>query len=318
MPSTPLLSADELAARSQRALTVATDAGRELGLTVDSPAILHDEFSVVVHLAPAPVVVRIPVVLPYGYELSSLTTRQTRELAAVAWLADRGEPVVPPSPLVPRMPVVREGLSMTFWERVEEEDRQPDFAARGPLVASLHRALRDYPSPLQFLLPLSMSVSNGLGFLEHHADLIAAEDLDRAKREWQVLAPLVMSRGSFASAFPGVTTQPLHGDSPGYNMIETKRGLLHTDFEDVTLGPVEWDLTMQPESAMATYDEAGLRAGQRRVDPDVLRIMSVLRMLQVVACHSLIPKLPSLSKPLADSLVAWRQMPFAGGYQSAG
>jgi hypothetical protein len=254
-------------------------------------------------------------VLPDGYELPSLTTRQTRELAAVAWLADRGEPVVRPSPLVPRMPVVREGFSMTFWEQVDEEKHEPDFAARGPLVANLHRALRDYPAPLQFLLPLSMSVSNGLGYLEHHHDLIAAEDLDRAKREWQLLAPVVMSRGSFSSAFPGIATQPIHGDSPGYNMVDTSRGLLHADFEDITLGPIEWDLTLQPESAMATYDQVALRAGQRRVDPEVLRVMNVLRMLQVVACHALIPKLPSLSKPLADSLVPWRQMPFAGGYK---
>src|SRR3954468_4693838 len=115
MSPTPLLTSDELATRSQRALAAAAAAGRELGLTVDNPTIVHDAFSVVVHLAPSPVVVRVPVVLPDGFELSMQTPRQTRELAAVAWLADRGQPVVRPSPLVPRKPVVADGFSMTFW-----------------------------------------------------------------------------------------------------------------------------------------------------------------------------------------------------------
>ncbi|HET6336723.1 MAG TPA: hypothetical protein VFG30_26045 [Polyangiales bacterium] len=317
MSSTPLLTADQLAARSQRALATATAAGRELGLTVDDPTIVHDAFSVVVHLAPSPVAVRVPVVLPDGFELSMQTPRQTRELTAVAWLADRGQPVVRPSPLVPRVPVVRDGFSMTFWEWVEvDATREPDYDARGPVVAGLHAALRDYPAPLQFLLPLSMSVSNGLGYLEHHPELLGASDVDRAKREWQLLAPVVMSRGSFSAAFPGVTTQALHGDSPGFNLIETKTGLLHSDFEDVTLGPVEWDLTMQPPSAVDTYDQAAMRAGLRRVDHELLSIMNVLRMLQVVACHSLIPKLPALADLLTTSLEAWRQMPFAGGYKA--
>lgn len=316
MSSAPLLSSEELAARSQRAVAAATAAGRELGLSVESPTIVHDRFAAVVHLAPSPVVVRVPVVLPDGYELSMLTPRQTRELTAVAWLADRGQPVVRPSPLVPRVPVVRDGFSMTFWEWVDvDADTAPDYDARGPVVAGLHAALRDYPAPLQFLLPLSLSVSNGLGYLEHCPDLLAPADLDRAKREWQLLAPVVMSRGSFSAAFPGLTTQAIHGDSPGFNLIQTKNGLVHADFEDVTLGPVEWDLTLQPPSAVETYDQAAMRAGLRRVDHELLSIMNVLRMLQVVAAHALIPKLPSLAAPLATSLEAWRQMPFAGGYE---
>jgi hypothetical protein len=317
MSSTELLTSDQLAARSERALVAAAEAGRELGLTVDSPTILHDSFSVVVHLAPSPVVARVPVVVPNGFEVSTQSSRQTRELTAVAWLADRGQSVVRPSPLVPRTPVQCDGLSMTFWEWVDvDASRAPDYVARGPLVAGLHAALRDYPAPLQFLLPLSMSVGSGLGFLEHNPGLLAASDLERAKREWQVLAPLFMARGSFSAAFPGITTQAIHGDSPGFNMVETKTGLVHADFEDVTLGPVEWDLTMQPAAAVESYDQAAMRAGLRRVDHELLSIMNVLRMLQVVAAHALIPKLPILATSLTPAVEAWRQMPFAGGYKA--
>lgn len=317
MSSKQLLTSDQLAARTQRALAAVTAAGRELGLTVDDPTILHDAFSVVVHLAPSPVVARVPVVLPDGFELSTQTARQTRELAVVGWLADRGQPVVRPSPLVPRVPVQRDGFSMTFWEWVDADtNREPDYDARGPLVANLHATLRDYPAPLQFLLPLAMSVSNGLGYLEQCPDLLEASDLDRAKREWQLLAPIMMSRGSFSAAFPGITTQALHGDAPGYNLIETKTGLVHADFEDVTLGPVEWDLTLQSRSAVDSYDQAAMRAGLRRVDHELLSIMNVLRMLQVVACHALIPKLPALATSLSPALEEWREMPFAGGYKA--
>ena len=48
------------------------------------------------------------------------TAQQRSELAVAGWLADRGHPVVPPSPLVAREPVRREGFSMTFWQFVEE------------------------------------------------------------------------------------------------------------------------------------------------------------------------------------------------------
>jgi hypothetical protein len=317
MSSTQVLTSDQLADRTQRAVAAATASGRELGLTVSEPKVIHEAFSVVVHLAPSPVVVRVPVVLPDGFELSTQQARQARELAVVAWLADRGERVVRPSPLVPRVPQQRDGFSMTFWEWVEvDAARAPDYDARGPHVAQLHFTLRDYPAPLQFLLPISMSVGSGLGQLEQRSDLIAASDLDRAKSEWQVLAPVFMSRGTFANAFPGITAQPLHGDSPAYNMIETRDGLVHADFEDVTIGPVEWDLTLHPPSAVDAYDQAAMRAGLRRVDHELLSIMNVLRMLQVVAAHTLIPKLPSLGQDLAVPMEVWRKMPFAGGYKA--
>jgi hypothetical protein len=206
---------------------------------------------------------------------------------------------------------------MTFWEWVEIDPTQPpDYDARAPLVASLHATLRDYPAPLPFLLPLSMSVSNGLGILEHHPELLARTDLDRAKREWELLSPVFTTRGSFSQSFPGITTQALHGDSPGYNMIHTKSSLVHADFEDATVGPVEWDLTLQTPSAVDAYDQAAMRAGLRRVDHELLQIMNVLRLLQVVAAHAWIPKLPSLATDLAMPLEIWRQLPFAGGFKA--
>ncbi|PRC52950.1 phosphotransferase, partial [Mycobacterium sp. ITM-2017-0098] len=50
------MTPDELAERTRRAAEAAVAAGRELGLRVERAKVLHDVFSVVVHLEPEPVV----------------------------------------------------------------------------------------------------------------------------------------------------------------------------------------------------------------------------------------------------------------------
>ncbi|MGY2061981.1 aminoglycoside phosphotransferase family protein, partial [Nocardia gipuzkoensis] len=125
MPTT--MTTDQLAARTSRALNAAVTAGRELGLAVSEPTVLHDVFSVVVHLAPSPVVVRVPTVVPEYLDLDGQATRQRIELDVVAWLVEQDAPVIPPSPLVPREPVRRNGFSMTFWQFVELDSSEPDY-----------------------------------------------------------------------------------------------------------------------------------------------------------------------------------------------
>jgi hypothetical protein len=59
-----MLTSPDLAARTDRAVAAAADAGRDLGLTGTEPRVLYDVFSVVVHLSSAPMMVRVPTVLP--------------------------------------------------------------------------------------------------------------------------------------------------------------------------------------------------------------------------------------------------------------
>jgi hypothetical protein len=87
------LDARELAARTARAVDTAVSTGRELGLNVREAQVLHDAFCVVLRLAPAPVVVRVPVVVMYGSDLAALRARQVREIAVADWLAQRGAPI---------------------------------------------------------------------------------------------------------------------------------------------------------------------------------------------------------------------------------
>ena len=79
------LDPQEIAARTARAVAAASALAAEHGLRVTEPRVLHEAFSVVIHLAPAPVVARVPVVLPRGFEREALLARQRRELEVV-WI----------------------------------------------------------------------------------------------------------------------------------------------------------------------------------------------------------------------------------------
>ncbi|GAA1465414.1 phosphotransferase [Nocardiopsis exhalans] len=308
---TAFLTQEQLADRTSAAVDAAVAAGRELGLTVTEPRLLHDLFSVVVHLEPAPVVARIPTVLPDSVSLDSISRRQRSELDVTRWLADQGVPVLPPSPLVPREPVQRDGFSITFWQYVpENRDTEPDYAANAESTAALHAALRDYPGQLNFLgaaEPHSLSAS--LDQLAEHPELISPEDLARARREWQALEPLVSSQEQFQKAFPGIDLQPIHGDSPPANIFAATDGDRYADFELVSYGPVEWDLAALGPELEAAYNRGARRNGQRELDGDVLAFVNAVGMLRVIATLELVPKLPVLAEYLNPAVDQWRATP---------
>ncbi|MFE8961633.1 phosphotransferase family protein [Streptomyces iakyrus] len=309
------MTPDQMSARTSRALAAAVGAGRDLGLDVADARVVYDVFSVVVHLAPSPVVVRVPTVLPSYADAGSQAARQRQELAVAGWLADQGHPVIPPSPLVPREPVLRDGFSMTFWQFVElDQSAEPDFVRQAALVADLHLALRSYPGELPFLSAAEPRfVTEGLAALEARPDLLEPADLDRARREWEVLEPVVASRAGFEAVFPGIELQPVHGDAPAANIVSGPDGVLYSDFELTTLGPVEWDLAALGPECEAAYDEAAWRLGLRRLDQEVLRVVNAVGMSLAVACLALAPQLPLLVDALKPAVEQWRSMPFAGG-----
>ncbi|MFG2227391.1 phosphotransferase family protein [Streptomyces sp. NPDC048644] len=315
--STPpaFMTPDQLAARASRARDAATAAGRALGLTVTDPTVLHDAFSVVVHLAPSPVVVRVPTVLPPYAGPGIQAARQRLELDVVQWLADQGTPVIPPSPLVPREPVQRDGFSMTFWQFTEQDTgTEPDYVHHSGLVADLHAALRDYPGDLPFLSAAEPQfTTEGLAALASRPDLIDPAALDRARREWEILEPVVRSRAAFEAAFPGIGLQPLHGDAPAVNIVTGPHGALYSDFELATLGPVEWDLAYLGPECEAAYNAAARRRGLRQLDDRVLRFVNAVGNCRVIACLTLAPELPLLVEALKPSVEQWRATPFDAG-----
>lgn len=315
---TTFLTPQQLAGRTSAAVEAAVAAGRGLGLTVNDPTLLHDVFSVVVHLAPSPVVARIPTVLPRPDDLAALARRQQDELDVTSWLDGQGIPVIAPSPLLPQEPVQCDGFSMTFWPFVEEDrDKEPDYVANAESVADLHAALRAYPGRLEFLSAADPRfIAESLARLDQHPSLIGAAELDRARREWQILEPLVRSRRAFEARFPGVDLQPIHGDSPPANIFSGVDGDLYADFELVTLGPVEWDLATLGPKHEAAYNRGARCNGTRPLNEEVLGFVNALGMLRVIATLTLVPQLPELMEYLKPAVDQWQTTPFAGGMNS--
>lgn len=300
------LSPEQAADRCRRAAAAALAAGRALGLQAESATVLHDVFSVVVRLDPTPVVARVPVVLPQGYTPERQHARQQRELDVVAWLDAHGVPVVPPSPLVPRTPVRRDGFPMTFWELADvAADHEPYSGVAIAQSAELHAGLSRYRAPLPFLAPFNEAGPGMFAALEE-SDLLGAADIDRARAEYGALRLELGDPATFAARYPGVTVQAVQGDAPSHNVIRTTSGIRFSDFEDVSLGPVEWDLAMMGPDAVAEYDDAAVRRGLRPTDPRVQRLMDTARTLQFIGCATLVPQLPVLADGLAPVIASWR------------
>ncbi len=304
---TTFATPEDIAHRTNAARDAAVAAGRELGLDITDGRVLYELFSVVVHLAPSPVVARIPTVLPHTTTLESLAKRQQQELDVAQWLHDQGTPVIPPSTLVPREPVQRDGFSITFWPFTDEDkSSEPDYVKNSELAADLHKAMRDYPGELEFLSSAEPRfVREGLKRLEGQ-DIVAQEDLTRARQEWEVLEPLVSSEEAFRQRFPGIDLQPIHGDSPPANIFASTGGPLFSDFELVTRGPVEWDLGGLGRELEAAYDRGAARNGLRALDEEVLRFVNAVGAIRVIAYLSCADQLPAMVEFMQPFINQWR------------
>lgn len=310
-----MLTNDDIAARTARAVAAATAAGRDLGLTVHEPRVLYDVFSVIVHLDPEPVVVRVPTVLPrYSRENpDGQLAQQRKEIAVTSWLAERSFPVVAPSPLVPAEPVRRDGFSMTFWQFVKQDkDIEPNYVRGAELTAGLHAALRDYPGELDFLPWVNQFIPDSLDEIARDPGPLSPDDLARAWREWEAIEPIVSSPEGLRAAFGSVEVTPIHGDAPYYNIITTPDGELFADFELVSLGPAELDIAAAGPECCAAYNAAAERLSLRRLEDEPLAIMGSVGMLMAVCCLAMAPELPMLFDGLSDAIDHWRSLPPAG------
>ncbi|MGI5507113.1 phosphotransferase [Lentzea sp. CA-135723] len=298
---------EDIAHRTQAATNAAVAAGRELGLEITEGKVLYELFSVVVHLAPAPVVARVPTVLPHTTTLESLARRQQQELDVAQWLHDQGTPVIPPSPLVERKPVQRDGFSITFWPLTgEDKSKEPDYVKNAELSADLHKALRTYPGELDFLASAEPRfVREGLERLEG-LGIVSQDDLARARAEWAVLEPLASDEAEFRKRFPGVDLQPIHGDSPPANIFASTDGPLFSDFELVTYGPVEWDLAGLGLEYEAAYNRGAARNGLRELDKEVLRFVNAIGAIRVIAYLSCADQLPAMVDFMQPFIDQWR------------
>lgn len=316
-----------LSPRAEQALPLAVEAGERFGLTVEQPRVLHDIFNVLVHLAPSPVVVRVPSLefLP----TEERAAQQRRELAVAGWLADNqetpansgaGDPgpagsgvaVVRPSPLVPREPALVGGRSVTFWEFVTEVDpfsalttpeaMEERLVEQAGWTAGLHARLADYPGQLPLMTPFSSELDTMLAQLRAHPGELTRDELARVDQEHTVLSTLV---NELPERFPDARVQPLHGDAPAYNLLRTGDGWLFSDFEEVTSGPVELDLALIGPRAVEEYE----RVSGTAIDRSLLNVLEGGGLLRAVAALALTPRMPELSAMLQPAIDQWRARP---------
>lgn len=250
----------------------ALEAARTFALTHELPsdelAVLKDGSNLIVHLRPAPVVLRI----------ATLTARArgdplpyvAREVEFASYLAGVGAAVPPASPLVAPGPYVVAGWALSAWGYVEHElGVVPDVQAAFGALDELHAAMRDFPGELPLLNPaaddfdrvLRFSVNEGLVSRDRAADLTGRRDL--------LLAGLL----GLAS-----DRQALHGDAFASNAVRTKAGVVWLDLEDCCSGPAVWDLAI----FVRRDPEPGLVAEvERRHGRAALAAATSLRHVQV-------------------------------------
>lgn len=121
-------------------LAAALAAGRAAGLVVDEPVVLRDLTNLVVRLAPAPVVARVPLTF------TRLRGREwlEAELRLVGELRDVGLPVTGPARGVRPVLSEHDGYLVSLWELVPEDAHAAlDAHAAGSALRRLHDELAD-------------------------------------------------------------------------------------------------------------------------------------------------------------------------------
>jgi hypothetical protein len=200
------------------------------GLRPAEPLVLAQGSNVLVHLAPAPVVARVPTTTIAAFRPD--TAWLAREVAVAGHLARRGAPVVGPSAEVDPGPHVHDGLPVTFWAHVPRAAVPLDAKAAGRGLRECHEALVDFPGDL----PEHAIFHEARAVLARLAadGALAPADARLAERVGAGIAARI--------AALDVPVQPLHGDAHLGNVIQSAGGPLWNDFEDAHRGPRAWDL----------------------------------------------------------------------------
>lgn len=249
-------------------MATAVAVARAQGLRVDDPVVLAEGYSVRVHVAPSPVVVRVPTVA--ATTRSPIRPWLERELAVTSWLHAAGAPVVPPTDLADPGPHEHDGAVVSLWQLVDVDPQPVGEARYAAALADLHAALAPYPGELPVLPGPRADIAFGLAACE---GLLAPDDLAVARAARARLAPWL---DGDPDGDP-VGLVPVHGDSHTGNLVRTTSGaLLWNDFEDVGRGPVEWDL------ASMTLGDGVAAAYPWALDPQRLADCRLMRRLQVL------------------------------------
>jgi Ser/Thr protein kinase RdoA (MazF antagonist) len=276
----------------EAAARAAVRVAARFGVNRVEPVVLADGANVVVHLSPSPVVAKVAASTP---AVRDAAAGLRRELDVAVFLAGAGIPVMLPSREI-AVAVHRDGGHvMSFWTFIEPDGAGvAGEAVVGSMLRDLHAALRSYPQPLPFLVPLGDIPA----FLARPQTQLG--ETDRA-----VLAE-AFTRLTAELAPDETGQQALHGDAGVMNLMAAGGGWVWHDFEDTCSGPVAWDLAATTASPRL---DAGriLAAYGDRVDPAQLRTCEQLRRLHLAVWYNLYAeRLPDCRPRAAELMRSWR------------
>ncbi len=262
---------------SQPALQAAVAVAEEHGITVRAPRVLSDGATLVVHLAPAPVVARVPTRLAQvrrdiGHWLE-------REVAVSRHLDRAGIPVQIPSPELPAGPHARDGFWTTFWTLLEPDGRDTTADECASMLPDLQDALSVYPGELAVLAPAVSDVPLGMAGLVGLRHLLDDAEIAAVRGRAADLVPFAEN--------PARPWTGLHGDVHPGNLLRTGRGPVWITLTDTCRGPAEWDVAQ-----LDWLDRwSGTTSVRDRLDPDpeILRLCSDLRAVHAIASLVLFP-----------------------------
>jgi hypothetical protein len=246
-------------------LTAVRSLATQHGLPADGLAVLKDGSNLLVHLRPAPVVMRVATFTafirrdPFPY--------LQREVALGSHLAAIGAAVVPPSAELPPGPHAVGEWWLTAWEFVPHDAAAvPDPLAVLSSLDELHGALATFAGALPEYGPVAHDLDLAMACCEANGLLTSTMVADLAARRDELLSVVVHlpRRAQHGDAFPG-------------NLLVTAHGLVWNDLEDCCAGSTLWDLCV-----LARRDPSG---GVRQVAVDrfgahLVAAMTELREIQ--------------------------------------
>jgi hypothetical protein len=265
------MASGEQSELTRRGLSAVSAVTAEEGLCFAEPKILRDRGNLLVHLAPAPVVARVATLT--GMRRASDGWLR-REVEVAGFLARTGAPVVAPSAEIDPGPHTHAGISLSFWDYVEETGAPLDAAEAGRRLRVCHELLAGYEGELEPLGTLAEA--------ERWLEELAAEGRIGADSAVRLRGDASDARRRIEAL--GLPMQAVHGDAHLDNAINTAAGPFWNDWEDTCLAPPALDLGCMLAAASVWGDDpepvATALAAYGEIDPETLAVFVAARRFQ--------------------------------------
>ena len=181
-----------------------------------------------------------------------------RGLSVSRHLAQRGAPVTRPTEKPESGPHRVDDSCVTFWQYESTIDSEVDITQAVNALNRVHRELPHYSGDLPHFWKS----------LDQTYQQLQTPDSRRFLSEGDhCFLKEVFKRFQHLKSLSEDVLRPLHGACHLGNVINTERGHLWLDFDNVCLGPIEWDLSCLPEEAI----------GDRDIDRAIMHDLRMLR-----------------------------------------